>query len=151
MKFFTFFQFIPHTIAYFKYDSNPWENLAEFLTKILDIYWYSTFSDLFSTAITAEIFLSLLLAARCSKSRRQQRRTLLATCDACSRLTAAWRAAAAHKQRTSRCSTELLGRLHALKQSQSVRPSSNTVVAFFSSNGNQYILVGTPFNSFNNF
>ena len=94
MKFFTFFQFIPHSIAYFKYDSTPWENLAEFQTKILDIYWYSTFSDLFSTAITAKIFLSLLLAARWFESRRQQRRTLLATCDACSRLT----------ERTSRCS-----------------------------------------------
>ena len=84
-----FFQFIPHSIAYFKYDSTPWENLAEFLTKILDIYWYSTFSDLFSTAVTAKIFLSLLLAARWFESRRQQRRTLLATCDACSRLTEA--------------------------------------------------------------
>ena len=37
----------------------------------------------------------------------------------------------AGRPRAARCQhTELLGRLHALKQSQSVRPSSNTVVAF---------------------
>ena len=37
---------------------------------------------------------------------------------------------ARRRRSTAHHQTELLGRLHALKQSQSVRPSSNTVVAF---------------------
>ena len=110
-----------------------------------------------------QIFLSLLLAADCSATIAQRVGSDTSAVAAatgsssaarhvrCTMPVAArhWTVAAGRRRRIGErrsSSVRRLGRLHALKQSQSVRPSSNTVVAsfFFSSNGN-VILTRTIF------